>query len=111
MRTGRAGAADESDGRRRGINEGARVAGSSVDGKQECRVRQGRVAAFAKDAGAPVTGSLKDIIAGLSGVRFQAPIQKRKDKDDTDKVYTSLNRMKIKPLAAAEPSAVAAKVA
>ena len=77
----------------------------------EIAVALGYFKAFAKDCGAPVTGSLKDIIAGLSGTRFQAPITKRKNPNDTDQVFTQINRMKIKPLAAAEPSAVAAKVA
>lgn len=67
--------------------------------------------AFFKDIGAPYSSALKDLIAGSSGVRFQAPITKRKDKDDTDKVYTSINRQKIKPMGVAEASAIAGQVA
>lgn len=63
--------------------------------------------AFAKDIGAPAASSLNDLIAGISGVRFQAPITKRKDKNDTDKEYTQVNRSKVKPVVAEAGSAVA----
>lgn len=53
---------------------------------------------FVKDVGAPTAGDLQTLIAGLSGVRFQAPIQKRKNPNDHDIVYTQINRMKAKPI-------------
>jgi hypothetical protein len=67
--------------------------------------------AFMKDIGAPYDKNIKTMCEKGVGTRFFAPIQKRKDKDDTDKVYTSLNRGKLKPLGAAPVSGVAAAVA
>lgn len=74
-------------------------------------VALGYFKAFAKDTGANVSGDLKSIIGSLPGVRFSAPITKRKDKNDSDIVYTSMDRSKIKPRGQAEVSSVAVATA
>ena len=70
----------------------------------------GYLKAFMKDIGAPYNPNVKDLLAGSAGTRFQAPIGKRKDKDDADKIYTNLVRNKMKPLAGGATSEVAGKV-
>jgi hypothetical protein len=71
----------------------------------------GYLKAFIKDIGAPYNPKLVEMLSTCAGVRFQAPIGKRKDKDDADKVYTNIVRQKIKPLAGAAVSEVAKAVA
>jgi hypothetical protein len=70
----------------------------------------GYLKAFMKDIGAPYSPNVVTLLSGSVGTRFQAPIGKRKDKDDADKVYTNLVRNKLKPLGAAEVSEVASAV-
>lgn len=64
----------------------------------------GYLKAFFKDIGAPYSPNMKDLLAGAVGTRFSAPIGKRKDKDDADKIYTNLVRNKLKPLEGAAKS-------
>lgn len=71
----------------------------------------GYLKAFFKDIGAPYNPNLNAMMAGSVGTRFQAPIGKRKDKNDADKIYTNIVRNKIKPLAGAAVSEVAKAVA
>jgi hypothetical protein len=73
----------------------------------------GYAKAFIADIGGKgFTGDLKSRLAQCAGLRFEAPIGKRKDKNDTDIVYTNIVRgNKVKPLAAAPASAVANQVA
>lgn len=71
----------------------------------------GYVKAFFKDIGAPYSNSMATLLSGSAGTRFQAPIGKRKSKDDADVVYTNIVRNKIKPLASAAGSDVAAALA
>lgn len=71
----------------------------------------GYLKAFMKDIGAPYNPNVKLLLEGSVGTRFQAPIGKRKDKDDADKIYTNIVRNKIKPLIGAAVSEIAAKVA
>lgn len=71
----------------------------------------GYLKAFMKDIGAPYNSNVKTLLLGSVGTRFQAPIGKRKDKDDSDKIYTNIVRNKMKPLAAAATSSVASAVA
>lgn len=66
----------------------------------------GYIKGFVKDMGAPYNSDLKTLLAGSAGTRFQAPIMKRKNKDDTDVVYTNINRLKMKPMAAAATSSL-----
>ena len=70
-------------------------------------VALGYAKAFFKDCGAPYNSNLKALIAGSSGTRFSAPITHRKNPNDTDQVFVSINRMKVKPVAAEAGSAVA----
>lgn len=58
----------------------------------------GYLKAFLKDIGAPYDPNLKKMLFNSAGTRFQAPIMKRKDKNDSDKVYTNVNRGKLKPI-------------
>lgn len=67
--------------------------------------------AFAKDIGAPYSPNLKELIAGMSGTRFSAPISHRKNPNDTDQVFVQINRMKVKPLQGDAGSSIAAAVA
>ncbi len=72
----------------------------------------GYLKAFVKDIGAPYSSKLSDLLAGCALVRFQAPIGKRKNPNDTDQVFTNIVRGKhLKPIAAAESSEVAKAVA
>lgn len=71
----------------------------------------GYIKAFFKDIGAPYDKNFVKLLSGSAGTRFSAPIGKRKDPNDTDKVYTQLNRGKAKPLAGAAVSEVAKAVA
>lgn len=71
----------------------------------------GYLKAFMKDIGAPYNPNVKALLEGSVGTRFQAPIGKRKDRNDEDKIYTNLIRNKLKPLGGAVASDVAAKVA
>ena len=72
----------------------------------------GYLKAFVKDIGAPYSSKLGDLLSGCAGVRFQAPIGKRKNPNDTDQVYTNIVRGKhMKPVAAAAQSEVAKAVA
>lgn len=64
----------------------------------------GYMKAFFKDIGAPPAASIKELLAGSVGTRFNAPIAKKKDKDDEDKIYTNIVRNKIKPLGEAAKS-------
>jgi hypothetical protein len=64
----------------------------------------GYMKAFFKDIGAPYASNVKDLLANSVGTRFNAPIGKRKDKDDADKIYTNVVRNKIKPLGEAAKS-------
>ena len=67
-------------------------------------VSLGYAKAFFKDIGAPYASSLKELIAGSAGTRFMAPIIKRKNPNDHDQVFTQINRMKVKPVAAGATS-------
>lgn len=60
----------------------------------------GYLKAFLKDIGAPYNKDLKTMLFNSAGTRFQAPIAKKKDKDDADKVYTNFDRSKLKPVSA-----------
>jgi hypothetical protein len=71
----------------------------------------GYIKAFFKDIGAPYDRDFRSMLAKSIGTRFQAPIGKRKDKNDTDVVYTQIVQNKVKPIAGAAVSEVAAKVA
>ena len=72
----------------------------------------GYLKAFIHDIGAVNSGMpLGELLTNCAGVRFAAPIGKRKDPNDSDKVFTNIVRGKIKPLEAAAGSEVAAKVA
>lgn len=68
--------------------------------------------AFIKDIGVDNSGPLKGALARCAGARFEAGIMKKKDPNDTDKVYTNINTLpgKIKPVASATPSNVAQAV-
>lgn len=72
----------------------------------------GYLKAYVKDIGGNPTSDLKSGLATCVGLRFNAYITKRKDKNDSDIVYTSINRNKgkIKPLDGAVGSAVAQQV-
>lgn len=73
----------------------------------------GYVKAFVKDIGAPYNPVFKLLLLGTVGARFQAPIGKTKNKNDSDAPpYTNIVRgAKLKPLAAAAASSVAGAVA
>lgn len=71
----------------------------------------GYIKAFFKDIGAPYNKDFNILLSGSAGTRFNAPIGKRKDPNDTDKVYTQIVRNKVKPLAGATESSVAKAVA
>lgn len=59
----------------------------------------GYLKAFMKDIGAANTGKpLKDLLTDCAGIRFSAPIGKRKNPNDTDQVFTNIQRGKIKPI-------------
>lgn len=71
----------------------------------------GYLKAFFADIGAPYDPDMLKLLAGSPGTRFQAPIGKRKSKDDADVIYTNIVRQKIKPMERAAQSDVAAAVA
>lgn len=73
----------------------------------------GYLKAFLVDIGAPKAANLAEQLKACAGLRFQAFITKKKDPNDADKVYTNFNRNKgkIKQLAGAAVSELAAKVA
>lgn len=71
----------------------------------------GYIKSFLKDMGAPYNPDLNKNLAGSLGTRFIAPITKMKSRDDADKVFTNINRLKIKPLMAAPVSDVTKAVA
>ncbi len=73
----------------------------------------GYLRAFVGYLGVDNKGALGEMLARCAGCRFQALIGKRKNKDDHDIVYTNIvrDKKKIKPMAAAANSDVAAKVA
>lgn len=71
----------------------------------------GYLKAFVKDIGAPYNSNLKLLLSGAAGTRFSAPIMKRKNPNDSDIIYTNINRMKLKKLDAAAESSVAAAAA
>lgn len=71
----------------------------------------GYIKAFFKDIGAPYDPNFKNMLAKAATTRFQASIGKRKDPNDTDKVYTQIVRNKVKPLASPAVSEVAKAVA
>lgn len=71
---------------------------------RDIEVALGYNKAFLKDIGAPYVSGLAALIAASSGTRFQAPITHTKNKNDADKVYVNLNRMKLKPVAAGATS-------
>lgn len=62
------------------------------------------------DLGGSGSGPLKIQLNELAGLRFTAPIGKRKDKNDSDIVYTNIVQGKIKKMAAATASEVAGQV-
>lgn len=70
----------------------------------------GYLKAFFADIGAPYDPDMLVMLPNSAGTRFQAPIGKRKSKDDADVVYTNIVRGKIKPMERAAGSAVAAAV-
>jgi hypothetical protein len=72
----------------------------------------GYLKAMVKDIGGTPAGGLKESLAATAGLRFWAFITKRKDPNDTDKVYTQINTQKgkIKPVVGAAQSGVAAAV-
>lgn len=70
----------------------------------------GYIKAFLKDIGVLPGKDFNSTLAHAAGVRFQAPIGKRKDPNDSDKVYTQINQMKIKPLVSAPASSIAQAV-
>ena len=57
----------------------------------------GYLKAFLIDIGGTGKGALDSLLLGTVGLRFAAPIAKRRDKDDHDKIYTNINRMKLIP--------------
>ena len=73
----------------------------------------GFLKAFLVDIGAPSGLPLIEQLKGCAGLRFQAPISRKIDKNDSDKTYTNINRNKgkIKRMAGAAGSDVAAAVA
>jgi hypothetical protein len=73
----------------------------------------GYLRAFVGYIGVNNTGELGAMLARCPGARFQALIGKRKNKDDHDIIYTNIvrDKKKIKPMAAAASSTVAAAVA
>lgn len=62
------------------------------------------------DLGGSGKGTLKEQLNNLAGLRFTAPIGKRKDPNDTDKIYTNIVQGKIKKIAVASVSEIAGKV-
>lgn len=73
----------------------------------------GFIKSFIKDIGAPYSPNFLKLLETATGTRFQGPISKRKDPNDTDKEYSSVVQAKVKPLgnAMGESSSVAAAVA
>lgn len=73
----------------------------------------GYLKAFLVDIGAPKAPNLLDQLKACAGLRFTGFITKKKDANDADKIYTNINRNKgkIKQLAGAAVSSVAAAVA
>lgn len=73
----------------------------------------GYIKAFFKDIGAPSDSNFNQMLAKAAGTRFQGPIGKRKDPNDSDKEYTQIVQNKVKPLgsSAGEVSSVAKAVA
>lgn len=61
----------------------------------------GALKAFLKDAtGHEPSGALQDVIASAVGIQFEAAISHRADREDKDKVYSRMNRDKVKPYGA-----------
>lgn len=59
----------------------------------------GFLKAFINDVGGAKVGTFGERLRSLGGLRFTAPIVKRKDKNDSDKTYTNIDRQKVKPIA------------
>lgn len=65
----------------------------------------GRIKAFMVDSGLTGSGTLTELMDQFVGTEFVAPVVQRKDKNDTDKVYSNLDYNKIKTLADYEEAA------
>lgn len=56
-------------------------------------------------------GDMKSLLLGMVGTKYQCTITHRKDPNDSDKVYVSCSRGKIRPLGQAAQSGVAGQIA
>lgn len=71
----------------------------------------GYIKAFFKDIGAPYDSNFTNMLMKAAGTRFQAPIGKRKNPNDTDQVFTQIVQNKVKPVAGGASSVVGAALA
>ena len=68
----------------------------------------GQAKAIMQNAGFTGSGTLEEMLDAFCGSHFVAPIRHRKDKNDTDKIYSNLVVGKITPPPSVEETAVAA---
>jgi len=62
----------------------------------------GQAKAIMQNAGYVAQGNLETLLDGFCGMQFIAPIGWRKDKNDTDRVYSNIKVAKIVPVPTAE---------
>lgn len=66
----------------------------------------GQAKAIMQNAGFTGSGTLETMLDAFCGTQFIAPIRQRKDKNDTDRVYSNLVVAKIKPATGTQNAAL-----